>query len=46
MKNTCFHRMQKLQEPSGAAHDKQFVSRIFTLVVTLSQKPFEMAPEN
>lgn len=46
MKNTCFHRMQKPQKPSGAAHDKQFVCRIFALIVTLSQKPFEMVPEN
>lgn len=34
------------QEPSGAADDKQFVSSIFALIVTVSQKPFEMVPEN
>lgn len=46
VKNICCHRMQKPQEPSGAAHDKQLVSGIFALIVTLSQKPFEMVPEN
>lgn len=30
----------------GSTHDKQFVCRIFALIVTLSQKPFEMVPEN